>query len=88
VVANTELNARAIIEYLGLKWEDEVMNRANSQRSVRTISAWQVRQPVYQSSKGKWRNYEKHLGPLIDALGPEIEIYEKELEALANKKAD
>lgn len=87
VVANTELNARAIIEYLGLNWEDGVMDRANSQRSVRTISVWQVRQPVYQSSKGKWRNYEKHLGPLIDALGPEIGIYEKELEALADQKA-
>lgn len=87
LVANTEFNARAMIEYLGLGWEDAVMERQDSQRSVRTLSVWQVRQPVYQSSKGKWRQYEKHLGPLIEAIGPYIESYERELEALSAKDA-
>ena len=82
-MANTELNARAMIDYLGLDWEDGVMDRSGSQRSVRTLSGWQVRQPVYQTSKGKWRNYEKHLGPLIDALGSYVTDYERELEAIA-----
>ena len=31
----------------------------------------QVRQPIFRSSLARWRRYEKHLGPLIDALGPE-----------------
>ncbi len=83
LVANTELNARAMIAYLGLDWEDGVMQRTDSQRSVRTLSGWQVRQPVYSSSKGKWRQYEKHLGPLIDALGEHVEAYENELAALS-----
>jgi tetratricopeptide (TPR) repeat protein len=87
LVANTELNARAMIDYIGLEWEDAVMDRQDSQRSVRTLSVWQVRQPVYQSSKGKWRQYEKHLGPLIEAIGPYIESYERELEALSAKDA-
>ncbi|MGB7287383.1 MAG: sulfotransferase [Salaquimonas sp.] len=82
VVANTELNARKMIDYIGLEWEDGVANRQKSQKSVRTLSAWQVRQPVYTSSAGRWKNYEKHLKPLIDALGPLVEEYETELAAL------
>ncbi|GIL00220.1 MAG: sulfotransferase [Alphaproteobacteria bacterium] len=84
VVANTELNARGLIAFIGLDWEDRVMERAGSQRSVRTLSHWQVRQPVYQTSKGKWRGYERHLGPLIETLGQaNVEAYEAELAALA-----
>ncbi|MFZ1815266.1 MAG: sulfotransferase [Rhizobiaceae bacterium] len=88
LVANTELNARAIISHLGLQWEDTVMDRNRSQGSVKTLSGWQVRQPVYQSSKGKWRNYEKHLGPLIDALGSHVEAYERELEQMSASNSD
>jgi hypothetical protein len=36
---------------------------------VSTISTWQVRQPIYTTSVKRWKVYEKHLGPLIDALG-------------------
>lgn len=38
-------------------------------RDIRTSSAWQVRQPVYTHAVARWRNYEKHLGPLIQSLG-------------------
>jgi hypothetical protein len=38
-------------------------------RHVQTFSAWQVRQPVYRHAVERWRNYERHLGPLIEALG-------------------
>ncbi|QKV19636.1 tetratricopeptide repeat-containing sulfotransferase family protein [Oricola thermophila] len=83
LVANTELNARAIMDFLGLEWEDRVMQRSDSQHRVATASQWQVRQPVYQSSKGRWRRYEKHLGPLIEAIGQErLDAYEQGLAAL------
>jgi tetratricopeptide (TPR) repeat protein len=84
MVANTELNARKMIEYIGLDWEDDVMDRQKSQKSVKTLSAWQVRQPVYTSSAGRWKKYEKHLGPLIDGLGPVVEEYEEQLKALSS----
>lgn len=84
LVANTELNARAMINYLGLEWEDGVMARSGSQRSVRTLSSWQVRQPVYQTSKGKWRLYERQLAPVAEAIGPYVEAYEKELALLSS----
>ncbi len=79
LVSNTEAVARQMIDHLGLEWEDTVMDRTRSQKSVKTLSDWQVRQPVYQTSKGKWRNYEKHLQPLTKILKPEIDTYEKEL---------
>ena len=36
----------------------------------------QVRQPIYSSSVGKWKRYEKHLAPLADLLQDEIAAYE------------
>lgn len=83
LVVNTEHAARAMTGFLGLEWEDGVMRRDGAQQSVRTLSFWQVRQPVYQSSKGKWRAYERHLAPLAEAIGPYLERYEQELDALA-----
>lgn len=88
LVANTELNARAIIDYLGLDWDDAVMDRSGSQRSVKTLSNWQVRQPVYDSSRGRWRNFEKELAPVMETLGPVTENYEEALAALSRNSED
>jgi hypothetical protein len=35
---------------------------------VKTASVWQVREPLYTRSSGRWKNYERQLGPLIQAL--------------------
>lgn len=83
LVTNNEIVAREVIGHLGLAWEDGVMDRSGSQRSVRTLSGWQVRQPIYQTSKERWRRYEKHLAPLVDAIGPCVESYEEELASIA-----
>ena len=82
LVSNTQYVARRMIEYLGLKWEDGVMDRSGSQKMVKTLSVWQVRQPVFQTSKDKWRNYETQLEPLRQAIGTYVDDYEKELIAL------
>ena len=42
---------------------------AAAERTVATVSHWQVRQPLYASSVGRWRNYADHLGPLLAILG-------------------
>ena len=86
MIANTELNARSIIEYLGLSWQDDVINRQQSQKAVRTLSGWQVRQPIYQTSHGRWRTYEKHLGPLIEQLRDSVERHENALAALQEQE--
>jgi tetratricopeptide (TPR) repeat protein len=59
--------AKAILNFIGLPWEDEVLQFHTTQRAVQTPSKWQVRQPIYKTSVAKWRAYEKYLRPLIDA---------------------
>jgi tetratricopeptide (TPR) repeat protein len=60
--------AERIIAYLGLDWEDSVLSFQALDRPVKTASVWQVRQPVYNTSKAKWRRYEGKLEPLELAL--------------------
>lgn len=69
IVADQEAQARRLIEYCGLEWNDACLDFHNTKRSIRTASVTQVRQPIYTSSVERWRHYEKFLGPLLDALG-------------------
>lgn len=70
LTADTETVARRIIEFTGLEWDPSCLDFHKVERPVRTASAWQVRQTIYQTSVGRWRNYMPHLQPLIEALGP------------------
>lgn len=67
-VADLEGQSRRVLEFLDLPWDDRVLDFHKNDRAVQTPSKWQVRQPLYTTSKEKWRNYEEHLGPLIDAV--------------------
>ena len=69
MVTDTERLAREIIDYCGLDWDEQCLRYYESDRVVRTASYYQVRQPIYTSSVGRWRHYEKHLTPLLKALG-------------------
>lgn len=62
--------ARRIVSFVGLDWDPRCLEFYKVDRSVRTASQWQVRQPIYTSSVERWRNYVAHLQPLIEALGP------------------
>jgi len=68
VVDDAEAEARRMLDYIGVAWTDEVMNYQNLERAVKTASVWQVRQPIYKTSKDKWRRYEDHLTPLTTQL--------------------
>ena len=69
VVLDTEGQARRILEFLDLPWDDRCLRYYENQRHVGTASRDQVRRPIYTSSIGRWKHYEKHLEPLIAALG-------------------
>jgi len=58
-----------LLERLGLAWEDGVMDFHTAATGVRTASVWQVREPLYRRSSGRWRNYARHLGPARAMLG-------------------
>jgi len=82
-VADVEGQARGLIEYLGLPWNDACLEFYNLDRPVKTASASQVRKPIYTTSTNRWRKYEKYLGPLLEEIGDIVEEYEKEIAHLA-----
>jgi hypothetical protein len=69
IVANQEEMTRKMIEFCGLEWNERCLSFHESKRVVTTPSYDQVRQPIYNKSVARWKNYEAHLGPLMEALG-------------------
>lgn len=68
LVEDVEGWARRIVDYLELPWEEGVLSFQDLDRAVKTASVWQVRQPVYTTSKEKWKRYAAYLEPLENAL--------------------
>lgn len=58
----------ALLEFLDLPWEESCLRYYENPRLTVTSSHDQVRQPLYRSSVARWRNYEKHIEPLIAQL--------------------
>lgn len=69
LINDQEGMSRRLLEFCGLEWKDDVLNFHEVERDVGTASYDQVRQPIYTSSRERWRNYEKYIGPLMDELG-------------------
>jgi tetratricopeptide (TPR) repeat protein len=77
VVDDVEGEVRRLLDYLGLPFDDACLNFHSNERSVRTISAAQVRRPINREGLDQWRPYEQWLGPLKDALGPALDDWDK-----------
>jgi tetratricopeptide (TPR) repeat protein len=68
LVSDLEAEGRRLISFLGLEWDPACLSFHETERQVLTASVWQVRQPLYSSSIGRWRQYRRHLGPLLEGL--------------------
>jgi tetratricopeptide (TPR) repeat protein len=68
VVANTEKEAKALIEFIGLKWDPKCLEFHKSDRPVKTASVAQVRKPIYKTAVKRWKKYGDGLQPLVDAI--------------------
>ena len=68
LVGSLEPEAKRIIEFCGLEWDDACLSFYRTERPVRTASVIQVRQPIYSNSVGRWRSYEEELQPFLSAL--------------------
>jgi Tfp pilus assembly protein PilF len=68
LVADLEGWARRIVAHCGLAWDPACLEFHMSRQAVRSASAAQVRQPIYDTSIGRWRAYERHLEPLLRRL--------------------
>ena len=61
LVGDREGAAHKMLAFLGLDWEDAVLHHELNRRNVMTPSVWQVRQPIYTASIGRWKHYEPWL---------------------------
>jgi len=59
---------RKLLDHVGLDWSDACLEFHKVERRIGTASNWQARQPIYKTSKERWRNYEKYVGPLLPLL--------------------
>jgi len=76
VVKDLGAQVRRILDYLELPWEDNCLNYYQTLRAVRSASSEQVRQPVYTSGIGFWKNFEPNLGELKEVLEPALEHHQ------------
>lgn len=72
VVENTPTAAAKMLAYIGVEWESQVLRFNELDRTVKTASVWQVRQPIYKTSTAKWKLYPDYLAPLIQGANAKI----------------
>ena len=68
LVEDPERETRRLLEFCGLPWTPACLSFHEQARPIRTASANQVRRPIFRSSLKRWRPYERHLHPLLEAL--------------------
>ena len=69
LVASPRPAAERLLAFLGLDWEEAVLDAGSSAGPVKTASVWQVREPVHTRSSGRWRHYSAQLQDALDDLG-------------------
>jgi tetratricopeptide (TPR) repeat protein len=77
VVADLELEARRILDFLGLPWDEKVLKFYEHAREklVRSPTYKDVTQPVYHKSVGRWQHYARHFEPILEKLEPFIKEF-------------
>lgn len=68
MVGDFENQARRLVEYLGLPWDERCLGFHTNRRVVKTASVAQVRRPIYKTSVARWKAYEGHLGELVEVV--------------------
>ena len=69
-VANIEQEARRALGFLGLPWDAQVLEYRERLKTkpVASPTYEAVVRPLYTSSIGRWRHYEKHFGGALEQL--------------------
>jgi hypothetical protein len=75
VVDDLPGNVRRILDFCGLEFEPACVEFYKTERSVRTASSEQVRQPIFREGLNQWKHYEPWLGELKTALGDALTRY-------------
>jgi hypothetical protein len=73
LVEDRDAALRPLLEFLGLGWDDAVLDHESTARArghIKTASYAQVVEPIYKRSAGRWQNYRRHLEPVLPVLEP------------------
>ena len=73
LVADRDRELQPLFDFLGLHWDERVLDHEATARSrghIKTASYAQVVEPIYQRSAGRWEHYRKHLAPVLPILEP------------------
>ena len=65
---NPESEARSLLAYAGLDWEDTVLSPESNTRAVKTASGWQIREGIHTDAVARWKRYREHLDPAVRIL--------------------
>ena len=68
MVNDQDQQTRNLINYLDLPWDDNCLNYHKTKNPVRTLSVWQVKQPIYKGSVGRWKNYDEYFDAQFTAI--------------------
>ena len=79
MVEELEHQARKILDFLELEFEEQCLNFHQNKRMVRTASTSQVKQPIYRSSLKVWEAYKDSFGPLIQMLSDLEQNYQEDI---------
>ncbi|HWD40733.1 MAG TPA: sulfotransferase [Fimbriimonas sp.] len=74
LVARGEDVIRRMVEFCAVEWSDRCLRPEENVRSVVTPSAWQVRQPIYQTSTQRWHGFEPYLGAFAELMKTDAEM--------------
>lgn len=66
LIKQSDVQVNNLLDFLGLQWSDECLHFYKLNNRVKTASVWQVRQPLYSASSGRWCNYEHQIKSLIE----------------------
>lgn len=81
LIEEPETEGRRMIEACGLEWDESLLQFHRSESVVKTASLWQVRQPIYRTSRMRWKHYARHVGGLADALSDYLQQDREDLKA-------
>jgi hypothetical protein len=73
LIADPEAEVRALLDYLGLPFDEACLRFHETKRPIRTASSEQVRRPISSEGADQWRRFEQWLDPLKAGLGPALE---------------
>jgi tetratricopeptide (TPR) repeat protein len=81
LVEEPDVYGKQMLESCGLDWSGDGLEHYKKEKVVKTASLWQVRQPVYQSSRMRWKKYAPHLGELANLMADFLQDDREELSA-------